>query len=239
MSHTVDMRDLLVSELNALRADFITIGARVLSAVNVGTQAFLDADLAATEAVIQEDTQIDALCDDLEERAIQVMATQQPIARDLRFLVVLLRSVHELERAGDLVCNIVKGGRRIYPRELDPRVRGVIAQMGNQAARQMELTIEAFAERDENRAAALVDMDDTMDDLLKELLVLVFQGGAADHNEVQEAVQVALIGRYYERYADHAVNVAERIQFWVTGNFHGHDQDSDPDQSMGPVAASG
>ena len=163
---------------------------------------------------------MDALAYDMEERVYLLLARQQPMAVDLRTLVTIVRVVHELERIGDLMGNVAKAARRLYPRQLDPRLRGLIDRMREQATAQLQVATDAFAERDQVRARALADMDDVMDDLQKELFRTIFSFPARDEAAVQLAVQVALVGRYFERIADHAVNVAERVAYMVTGRLH-------------------
>ncbi|MGH9286062.1 MAG: phosphate signaling complex PhoU family protein, partial [Acidimicrobiales bacterium] len=105
-----------------------------------------------------------------------------------------------------------------YPKGLDPRVRGLIDRMREQAGHQLRVALDAFADRDVARAAALTDMDDEMDDLQKSLFQAIF---ATDEVAVQRAVQVALIGRYFERVGDHAANVADRVEYMVMGRLPG------------------
>jgi phosphate transport system protein len=191
-------------------------------AIQAGTGALLGDDLSAAGAVITDDAAMDALAYDMEERVYLLLARQQPMAVDLRTLVSTVRVVHELERIGDLMCNVAKAARRIYPRQLDPRVRGIVDRMREQATAQLHVATVAFADRDSVRAKALADMDDVMDDLQKELFRTIFSTPALDEAAVQLAVQVALVGRYFERIADHAVNVAERVGYVVTGTLHPH-----------------
>ncbi len=129
-----------------------------------------------------------------------------------------MRISHELERTADLVVNVAKATRRLYPHTLDPRVRGIIDQMGQQAVSQTRVAIDAFADRDPTWAGALTDMDDAMDDLTKSLFRHILADTTGDEASVLRAVQVALVGRHYERMADHAVTIAERVEFMVTGN---------------------
>jgi phosphate transport system protein len=131
----------------------------------------------------------------------------------------VLRVIHELERIGDLMTKVAKAARRLYPNEIEPKLRGLIDRMRDQAAAQLHLAIEAFADRDVARAAALADMDDVMDELQKELFQTIFAAREPDDATLQLAVQMALVGRYYERAGDHAANVADRVQFMVTGHF--------------------
>jgi phosphate transport system protein len=205
-------------ELQTLNDDVVRLGAMAGEAIQAGTHALLDADLAAVGRIISDDKALDDLTHSIEGRAYDLMARQQPMASDLRNLVTILRVIHELERIGDLMINVAKTTRRLYPQTLEPKVRGLLDRMHDQAASQLRLAVEAFADRDPARARALEDMDDVMDDLQKELFRTIFGGQAGDEAALQRAVQVALVGRYFERMADHAVNVAERVEYMVTGH---------------------
>ena len=207
--------------LNEIGDDVVRLGALATEMVQAGTDAFLDADLGVAERVIADDMALDDLMHSIETRSYLLMARQQPMAMDLRMLVTVLRVIHELERTGDLMVNVAKAARRLYPYELDPRIRGLIDRMRQQAVAQLRVAVEAFADRDPARAAALGDMDDAMDDLQKELFRVIFASHVADEAALQRAVQIALVGRYYERIADHAVNTGERVAFMVTGEFLG------------------
>jgi len=217
-----ETRKVFHDELDELCSDVVRLSAMASEAIQAGTGALLEFDLATAERVISDDTFMDALAHDMEERVYLLLARQQPMAGDLRTLVTIVRVVHELERMGDLMGNVAKAARRLYPRQLDPRLRGIIDRMREQATAQLQVATDAFAERDPIRARALADMDDVMDDLQKELFRTIFSFPARDEAAVQLAVQVALVGRYFERIADHAVNVAERVAYMVTGRLHPH-----------------
>lgn len=221
----------------------VRVGALVLEAVQAATAALLDADLRTGAKVVEDDRAIDELTDSIESRCYFLLARQQPLALDLRIIVSILRVIHELERTGDLMVNVAKASRRLYPQHLDPRARGLIDRMREQATAQLRLALDAFAELDPARAAALEDMDDEMDDLQRALIrsVIAAPSGSASspssspaasayEADVQRAIQVTLIARYFERTADHAVNIAERVNFIVTGELPHHAQ---PDGATG------
>ncbi len=214
-----EIRRVFHEELDAIRADVIRLGALAGEAIEAATNAFLAADLAAVEKVVADDSVLDDLTHDVEQRICLLLAQQQPMAADLRMLVTVLRVIHEIERIGDLMCKVAKAARRLYPHAIEPRLRGLIDRMRDQASAQLRLAIEAFADRDIARAAALADMDDVMDELQKELFQAIFSLREPDDTTLQLAVQMALVGRFYERAGDHAANVADRVQFMVTGHF--------------------
>lgn len=206
-----------MNELADVKADVIRLGGMASEAIEAGTAAFLDADLAAVEQVIAGDRAIDALMRSIEARTYLLLSRQRSDQAELRLLVTILRVVHELERTGDLMVNVAKATRRLYPYVLEPRVRGILDRMREQAGVQLRLAVDTFADRDLARAAALPDMDDVIDDLQKDLFRVIFAAEAGDEGAVQRAVQIALVGRYYERIGDHAANIAERVEFLVTG----------------------
>ena len=205
------------SRSTSLRVDVIRLAALTTEAIGGGTQALLDGDLAAAEQVIENDDEIDDLTHSIEDRTFLLLARQQPIATDLRFLVTVMRVGHELERSADLMVNVAKTTRRLYPHQLDPKLRGIIDRMGAQASNQTRVAIDAFADADPSWAAALADMDDAMDELTKSLFRHILASDSSDEAAVLLAVQMALVGRHYERIADHAVTIAERVGFMVTG----------------------
>jgi phosphate transport system protein len=216
-----EIRHTYHGQLSDLRIDVVRLGLLATDAIAAGTEAFLEADLAGAERVIGADAAIDDLTHSLEERCYLTLARQQPMASDLRMVVAVLRTIHEIERTGDLMVNVAKTTRRLYPVELPEPIRCLVEQMGSQARLQLRMAIEAFAESDGARAMALEDMDDVMDDLQRELFRTIFALGRADEAGLQQMVQIALVGRYFERMADHAVNIGERVNYMVTGEIPG------------------
>lgn len=214
-----EARRSFAEELDSVRADVITLAGLTSEAIGAATRSLLDADLAAAERVIADDTRIDALKEATEQHVYEMFATQQPMARDLRTLLAVLRILQELQLTADLAVTIAKATRRLYPGQLAPRIRGLIERMGAQATIQLNLAIDAFADLEVAIAAALPDMDDVMDDLQKELFRAIFESSTGDEAGIQRAVQLALLGRYYERTADHAVLIGAWTKFMVTGEF--------------------
>lgn len=212
-----DIRKSFHHDLDVIRDDIVRLASMVTEALGKATQALLEGDLQAANEIIEGDDVLDTLALDIEERCCQLLALQQPVATDLRALVAALRMVAEIERSGDLVCNIMKGARRMYGAELDPKVRGLITRMGNEVHRLFRLSIDAYVDRNDGLAAALDDMDDTVDALHADYIQSIFESHETAAMPLQTAVQLALVGRYYERIADHAVNIGERVRYMVTG----------------------
>jgi phosphate transport system protein len=213
----IEIRRNFHQELDQVRDDLVRAAGMVTEALTRATQAFLDGDLTTAEQVIAGDDDIDALTLDVEERCYQLLALQQPMASDLRAVTTAIRMCAEIERAGDLVSNIMKGARRIYGAELDPRTRGLIERLGVSVHRLFRHAMDAYADKDVGLAAAVDDMDDAVDELHVEYIQSIFEVRENGELPLQVAVQLAMIGRFYERIGDHAVNIAERVRYMCTG----------------------
>lgn len=214
-----DMRRTFHDQLGDLTLEVVRLGGMTVEAITAATQGLLDGDLTVAEQTIHNDDAIDKLTHTVEDQCFLLLARQQPMATDLRTILATLRIAHELERSADLSVNIAKATRRLYPTALDPKVRGIVDQMGRQAANQTRLALDAYADSDPTWAHALSDMDDAMDELTKSLFRYILSLAPADEAAVQQAVQIALVGRHFERIADHAVTIAERVVFMATGEW--------------------
>jgi phosphate transport system protein len=212
-----DIRKSFHHELDEIRNDVVRLGALVTEFIPRATTALLTSDLREAQRVIDEDDILDDLTMQIEERCFQVLALQQPMAGDLRAIVTALKLASELERDADLMVNVCKGARRIYGSSIAPVLQGFIERMSEQALRLTRLAIDAYAEGDESLAAALDDIDDQLDELHAEYIQAIFECHGGGDLDLEAAVQLALIGRYYERVGDHAVNVGERVVYMVTG----------------------
>ena len=215
-----DTRSHFHQDLARVCEDVVRLGALAVAAIERGTDAFLDGDLVASDAVAADDRALDDLMHSIEDRTYSLLALQQPMAGDLRTLVTVLRIIHELERVGDLVVNIVQATHRLSATPLSAVHRGIIDRMRAQAVRQLQIAVTAVAERDPTKGPELNELDDVMDDLQRELFRAIFTEPAQGEAQMQRAVQVALISRYYERIADHAVTTAERVAYMVRGSAH-------------------
>lgn len=213
----IDTRRNFHHELERIRDDLIRLAAMVCEVIPRGTQAVLEGDLGAAAALIDGDAEIDEIAADVEDRCFRQLALQQPMASDLRALVTAIRLTAELARSGDLMVNVAKGARRMMGLAIDPRTRGLVQSMSDEALRLFRAALEAYADNDEAKGAALRDMDDTLDEVHRAFIVQVLESCRAGDLDVQAAVQLALIGRYYERIGDHAVNIGEKVCFLVTG----------------------
>jgi phosphate transport system protein len=212
-----EIRKTFHQELDQLRDDMIRLAGMVTEALAAGTNALLAGDLQAAEDLINGDDEIDELALEIEEHCFRLLALQNPLASDLRQIIAAIRMSSEIERSGDLVTNTMKASRRLYGVDLDPRLRGLIERMSAHVHRLFRLAIDAYADRNEALAAALDDMDDDVDELHADYIRTIFEVYEGGDAPLQVAVQLALVGRYYERIGDHAVNIGERVRYMVTG----------------------
>jgi len=214
---TQDLRSQFHSDLDEVRQGVARLSASVTELVPRATDVLLDQDLEGAEYVILGDDEIDARSIELEERCCQLLALQAPVASDLREVISAIKLIAEIERSADLCVNICKAARRIYGRPLDPKLRGVIQKMGDQAQHLFKEATEAYLTRDSARAAALDDMDSLLDDLQREFIQVIFESHGQGHIDLQVAVQLALVARFFERIGDHAVNIGEKVRYEVDG----------------------
>jgi len=214
---TVETRRAFHAHLDEVRASVARLTSSVIEEIPRATNVLLDGDLEGAEYVIRADDEIDARAIGLEERAYQLIALQAPVATDLRSLVAVAKIVGDVERSADLCVNICKAARRIYRHPLDPKLRGIIAKMGEQAQILYEAALESYVDHDEAKAAALDDMDSTLDSLQREMIRAIVECSAEGNLELETAVQLAMVARFYERIGDHAVNMGERVRYVISG----------------------
>jgi phosphate transport system protein len=186
------------------------------SAMSTATTALLDADVALADLVIAGDARIDAVRESIEERCFTLLARQQPVATDLRMITTAMRIVADLERMGDLAEHIAKIARRRYPASaVPPELRSVLLEMGQIAQRIVTKAGSVVAGQDAELAAELESDDDAMDALHRKLFTILLDDDWSYGMEA--AIDITLLGRFYERFADHAVSVARRVVYLVTG----------------------
>ncbi|WP_067436948.1 phosphate signaling complex protein PhoU [Nocardioides jensenii] len=210
------MREAFHDELDSIFIDLAGIARKVQHAVARATEALMTGDVHIAEEVISGDEAIDLAREAVEEKSFELLSLQQPVAGDLRTVVAALRMVAELERMGDLSVHVAKIARLRVPSVAVPaQAEPTIRRMATVAEMMTAKTAEIIENRDVEAAADLAQDDDEMDRLrrnsLRELLSADWTHG------VEPAVDLALLGRYYERIADHAVSVARRVVFVVTG----------------------
>jgi phosphate transport system protein len=213
------MRDQYQHQLDAVLNSLVDMTGAVRTALDQATKALLEADATRAETVIGGDLAIDATRERIEDESFDILARQSPVAGDLRMLVATLRMVTDLERMGDLSVHVARVARRRYPAPAVPELLvPTIQAMAATADKMIAQAAEIIASRDVRAAAELEDTDDQMDSLRRSMFeALLSDEWEQTVGRVEPAIDIALLGRYYERIGDHAVSMARRLIFIVTG----------------------
>jgi phosphate transport system protein len=210
------MRDQYYEQLDAIVDDLVTLTGSVRRAVAAATAALLNADSPLAEQVIDGHKAIEESIESIEERALLLLATQQPVATDLRQLVATLRMLADLERMSALSVHVAKVARLRMPEVAVPgNLQPTIMAMASVADQMIHAASRIVANRDLVAAGKLEDTDDEMDKLRKQLFRTLLSDSWS--YGVEPAIDLALLGRYYERIGDHAVSMARRVVYLVTG----------------------
>jgi phosphate transport system protein len=210
------MREVFHAELDTLIGDLARIARLAGQMMTNASTALQHADLGLAEQVISGGDERKALRDDIRQRCINLLALQAPVATDLRVVVAAMHAVGDLERMGDLAQHIAKIARLKHPTVPIPaEVRPVFARMGLLATRLAEDAAAAIESRDALSGDRLAEADEEVDALRRQIFRILLSEDWS--HGVEPAVDAALIGRYYERFADHAVAIARQVGFLVTG----------------------
>ena len=212
------MREAFHEQLDSIFSDLAEICQEVETSVRHATQALLSGDAEIAERVIAADAKIDTARERVEETAFSLLSLQQPVAGDLRVVVSALRMVSELERMGDLSVHVAKIARLRVPEIAVPEAaRPTISRMADVAEDMVRRVASVITDKDVEAAIELGRDDEEMDQLRRSSFTQLLSDDWG--HGVESAVDIALLGRYYERIADHAVSVANRVVFVVTGQF--------------------
>jgi phosphate transport system protein len=210
------MREEFRADLAEVSRLLVAMADEVRGLLSRATRALLDADKELGEGVITGDRAVNELYHEVEDKVYLLLARQAPVASDLRHVVTALQIATDIERMGDLAKHVARTGLRRHPEPAVPEeLAKVIKKMADVADRIAGKISEVLASPDAAKAAELEADDDAMDELHKGLFVMML--GAAWEHGVAAAVDGALLGRFYERYADHAVNAGRQMFYLVTG----------------------
>ena len=212
------IRSVFQDELDHVSQSLVDLTTMVSTSVVKASKALLTADLKLAEEVIATDNKIDDYQHDLDARIIDIIARQQPVASDLRALVTALRMSADLERMGDLSHHIAKVARLRHPNSAVPNdLLLAFTEMGHVAEKLATKVATVITTRDTDMALQVEKDDDEMDELHKKVIAGIIRSNPVLSLDV--AIDLTLLGRYYERFADHAVSVARRVYFLVKGEF--------------------
>lgn len=209
------MREQFNRELMDLHAEVVGITRAVTATTREAVASLVNGDVDLAERVIKGDDAIDVRCVGVEERVLETIATQFPVARDLRLLQSLTFIAMHLERMADLAVNIAKAARRTAGRKGPQTLYDLIQAQGNLVYRVLDATAEALENRDLELSLKLPDLDEPIDHLYKQF----FRELARLHEEddIEWASSMVMASRYLERIADNAVDIGERIAYLITG----------------------
>jgi phosphate transport system protein len=210
------MRQAYQEQLEDVTSRLIGMTRKAGEQIRTATAALLEADIQLADRTVAADVDLNRDQLEIEELILELVATQAPVAGDLRAVLSAQRSSSDIERMGDLAVHVAKVARMRYPEVAVPdEFRTTFKDMGRTAEAMAAKAGAVLATRDLEGAAELASDDDEMDRLHRSLFVVIFDD--AWTRGVEVAVDVALLGRYYERFADHAVNVAANVRYMVTG----------------------
>ena len=212
------MRDAFHDDLDSINQTLVEMSTLVAGAMGRATSALLTANLELAEEVIADDDRVDAIQHELDNKTLDVMARQQPVASDLRNLVTSLRMSADFERMGDFAHHIARIARMRYPQTAVPaELAPTIQAMGDVAVALINKVTGLLQSRDINVALEVERDDDEMDKLHRKLFEVLLDDNWS--HGIEAAIDITLLGRYYERCADHAVSVSRRVYFLVTGEY--------------------
>ena len=212
------MRDAFHEDLDSINQTLVDMSTLVAGAMGRATTALLTANLELAEEVIADDDRVDAIQHELDNKTLDVMARQQPVASDLRNLVTSLRMSADFERMGDFAHHIARIARMRYPQTAVPaELAPTIQAMGDVAQALITKVTGLLQSRDIQVALEVERDDDEMDKLHRKLFEVLLDDNWV--HGIESAIDITLLGRYYERCADHAVSVSRRVYFLVTGEY--------------------
>lgn len=212
------MREVFQAELREVQDRLVEIATLVSVSIENATRAFNESNVSLAETVIADDEKIDVAALELDELAIQILARQQPVARDLRIVVSALRISASLERMGDMAEHIAQLARYRFPDKVVPKsLRSTFAQLGELDVEIAKKLVELLKTEDAKLAEEIRNDDDKIDALhlsvFDKVLGETWKGAAVD------TVDATLASRYHERFADHAVSIAKKVQYLATGDW--------------------
>lgn len=201
--------------LDELYAETLRMGSDLLLTIEKTRRCFLELDLAAAEKIIAGDDLFDDYRNRLEEGGLELLARQAPVAVDLRLIIVIMRIAQKFERMADLCEDIAVAVKNIPTDRIHDWMRDAIDEMARQAIRLVERAIECFKERNVEMACELDAMDDAVDRLNRGFFKEFDRGR---EEEIEVAIRIIMIARFFERIADHAVDIGEHVRFLVEGS---------------------
>jgi phosphate transport system protein len=210
----LDVRRDFHEQLDELYAETLRMGSDLLETIEKTRICFVNLDRELADEIIAGDDVFDAYIDRLEEGGLELIARQAPVAVDLRMIIVIMRMAQHFERVADLCEDIAVAVKYIPADYLSAWIREAIDEMARRAIRLVERSIECFKDRNVEMALELDAMDDAVDKLNRKFFKEFDRGREED---LEVAVRVVMVARFFERIADHAVDIGEHVRFMVEG----------------------
>lgn len=217
-----DLRQGFHQELDDIKAEVIRLTNVTREAVARATKIITTSDLDQARKMIEEEHEFESSAIALEDRCYQVLALQAPVASDLRKVVALVRIIVDVQRAFGLTVNICKASRRMHGHPIDPALCELMNQMGSEAQSLFDTAVHSIVSEDAREAASIDDLDAELDGLQKKFVQGILESHARGGIDMQVALQLATVARFYERIGDHAVNFGARVNYMVTGRLPEH-----------------
>lgn len=212
-----ELRRSFHEEIEQVKAKVLKMMAYIIDSLPRVTNAYLLGDYETAQEIIEKDDILDAWSVELESQCARLLTLQQPMATDLRAILACYSINSDVERIGDLVCNIARTSQRLHGTEIDPQLRGFLSKMSDECRLLVKLSLDSFAEGDRTLAAALHELDDRLDDLNRDFFAAIMKSQKQNEMGLEVAVNLALTARYFERIGDHTVNVGERVCYMLDG----------------------
>jgi len=212
----MDVRKTFHQQLDELYLDVLRMANLTVDILEKTRSAFSKLDKEAAQAIIDGDDEVDDYVKKIEGSGIELLARQAPVAIDLRRIIVIMRLAQHLERVADLCVNMSKAIVNLEGYTLSPWIADNIDEMFKRSTSMMVCAVDSFKERDEDKAAELNKMDDTVDRINRNFLTLT---NKESEEEVELIIRIVMIARFLERVADHAVDIGEEVRYMVTGEF--------------------
>jgi phosphate transport system protein len=213
------VREKFENDLRGVQEQFISLSKLSISTLDKSITALLNQDVDIALSIIQNDMYINRMEEDINDRVILLLAKQQPVATDLRRLIVMIKAAHDMERVGDYAVNIAKETIRVGKTEFVYPIHN-IEQMRDKTIAMLEQVMIAFTEENVEKAREIAALDDQVDSLYGETIQQLLSVGAEHPEKLSQITQLSFVCRYLERSADHATNIAEQLFYLVKGRHY-------------------
>jgi len=208
-------------ELEQLKRDVLVMGGLAEAAVARAIHAFQERDAEGARAVIENDSEVNALELRIEEEVLKILSLYAPTAKDLRFVVGVFKITNDLERVGDLAVNIAERALKRNGKE-DAEGLAELGAMSERVREMLNATLDAFVTQNRARAGQVLEMDDGVDELLRATYDQQIRLGTAGKSDFEASLRILSTAKHLERIADHCTNVAEDVIYMVTGDVVKH-----------------